>query len=111
MIEKLTDIPVLMSALGFLTIFLVSIGIWQYFREHGKKQELMEKIRQDNEHYEPFGEQNSSPKTGGKLQNKILGFLGSLGKHAASEKSADIPKIRIRFLRAGFRRANVPAVF
>ena len=111
MIEKLTDIPILMSALGFLTIFLVSIGIWQYFRQHGKKQELMEKIRQDNEHYEPFGEQNSSPKTAGKLQGKIVAFLGSLGKHAASEKSAEYPKIRIRFLRAGFRRANVPAVF
>ena len=45
----------------------------------------MEKIRQDKEHYEPFGEQNSSPKTAGKLESKILGFLGSLGKHAASE--------------------------
>ncbi|UCF82896.1 MAG: type II secretion system F family protein [Desulfobacteraceae bacterium] len=111
MIEKLADIPILMSALGFLTIFLVSIGIWQYFHQKGKMQELMEKIQQDNEDYDPFGEQSSSPKIAGRLQSKILTFLGSLGKHAASDMSADYPKIRIRFLRAGFRRANVPAVF
>jgi tight adherence protein C len=71
----------------------------------------MKKIRQNNEHYETFSEQNSSPKTADKLQNKILKFLGSLGKHAASDMSADYPKIRLRFLRAGFHGANVPAVF
>jgi len=111
MIEKLTDIPVLMAALGFLTILLLFIGIWQYFRQHGKRQELMKKIRQDNEPYESLGNQNSSQKTADKPQGKIVNFFASLGKHAASEKSADIPKIRTRFLRAGFRRANVPAVF
>lgn len=111
MIEKLADIPILMSALGFLTTFLVSIGIWQYFHQQGKIQELMKKIRQNSEDYEQFGGQNSSPKTIGRLKSKILTFLGSLGKHAASDMSADYAKIRIRFHRAGFRRANVPAVF
>jgi len=107
----LTDIPILMAALGFLTILLLFIGIWQYLRQYGKRQELMKMIRQDNELYESFGEQNSSQKTAGKPQGKIVNFFASLGKHAASEKSADVPEIRTRFLSAGFRRANVPAVF
>jgi tight adherence protein C len=100
-----------MAALAFLTIFLVAIGISQYVRQHARKRELIEKIRQDDEGWEPPSEQNPSAKNGGKLQSRVLNFLGSLGKRAASEKSSDYPQIKMRFLKAGFRRANVPAVF
>jgi tight adherence protein C len=111
MTATLPDIPILMAALAFLTIFLITLGISQYFRQHAKKRELIKRIRQDDEGWDPPSEQNPSSKTAGKLQSGILSFLGSLGKRAASEKSADYPQIKMRFLKAGFRRANVPAAF
>jgi len=111
MTSTLPDIPVLMAVLAFLTLFLVTIGISQYVRQHAKKRELIEKIRQDDAGWDPPSEQNPSAKTAGKFQSGILNFLGSLGKRAAAEKTADVPQIKMRFLRAGFRRANVPAVF
>ena len=111
MTSTLPDIPVLMAVLAFLTLFLVTIGISQYVRQHAKKRELIEKIRQDDAGWDPPSEQHPTAKTAGKFQSGILNFLGSLGKRAAAEKTADVPQIKMRFLRAGFRRANVPAVF
>jgi len=111
MTSTLPDIPVLMAVLAFLTLFLVTIGISQYVRQHAKKRELIEKIRQDDAGWDPPSEQHPLSKPAGRFQSGILNFLGSLGKRAAAEKTADVPQIKMRFLRAGFRRANVPAVF
>ena len=111
MITKLPDIPILLSALAFLTIFLVSVGILQYFSQHAKKRELKGKIRQAGEYWEAFSEDNSSLKTKGKVQKRVLNFFASLGKRVLSDKPAELPRIRTKFLKVGLRQANVSAVF
>jgi tight adherence protein C len=111
MITKFPDIPIFLSMLAFLTIFLILVGLLQYFRHHAKKRELKEKIRQAQENWAPLSEENPPLETKGKVESQVLNFFASLGKRVLSDKPSDLPQIRMKFLKAGLRRANVPAVF
>jgi tight adherence protein C len=111
MVTKIPDIPILLSAFTFLTIFLISVGIIQYVRQQAKKAELKEKIRQTEENWENFGEENSSLESPDKSKWAALNFFAVFGKRVLPNKTSDLPRIRARFLKAGLRKANVPAVF
>jgi tight adherence protein C len=107
-------IPVLISVLSFLTLFLVFLAIANYFSKRTERRELREKIRKGSKEAGELKAPNAtatSLKTRDKVQNRISNFLGTFGKRVAPKKSKDYRQMRPRYLKAGFRRENAPAVF
>ena len=101
------NMPILVSASAFLSIFLLFTGVFFYFRQRARKARFVERIAQGEENGEMPDTETSSSKTAG----KILSSLGSLGKRLNPEKSADYSRIRAKFLKAGMRTQNVLYVF
>jgi tight adherence protein C len=105
------DMPVLISVLAFVALYFFSLGVMYYFRHRTKKRALIERVRQDEE---PWGDASgtTSASSGGRVVRKtFLDFLGSLGRKVFPKQPMDYSQIRIRFLRAGLRGANVAAIF
>jgi len=105
-------IPIIVSASVFLFALFIIVGIVIYVRYGRKKQTLIGKIRKDSERLKMSYTETVSPKTGGGIQNRILGFLSSLGQKSASKEEAkDYSKLRPVFLKAGIRRENALAIY
>jgi len=107
-------IPVLISALSFLTLFLVFLAVANYFSKRRERRELREKIKKGSKEAGELKAPNAtatSLKTRDKVQNRISNFLGTFGKRVAPKKSKDHRQMRPKYLKAGFRRENAPAVF
>jgi len=107
-------VPILVSALAFLTVFLAFLGIASYFSQRSERRELKEKIQQGSEEADALkapdaGDAPLNPR--GKVQQRISSFLGTFGNRVVPKKSKDYYQMRPRFLKAGFRRENAPAVF
>lgn len=111
MVMSSTEIPILLSTLAFLTFCLLFFGVLHYYLRYTKKREMMEKIRKDYEGWEARSEESSSPKTKRSFQKLVLNFLNLLGKRVTPDASDNYSRMRIRFLRAGLRGANIPAAF
>jgi hypothetical protein len=94
-------IPVLISALSFLTLFLVLLAIANYFSKRTERSELREKIRKGSKEAGELKAPNAtatSSKPGDKVQNRISNFLGTFGKRVAPKKSKDHRQMRPRYL-------------
>ncbi|MBC2695140.1 MAG: type II secretion system F family protein [Desulfobacteraceae bacterium] len=111
MTPAILNIPLLISASVFLVLFLFVVAIYQYIRQNTRERELIVKVRESGKNRIIFNEENSSSETEGAVKNPVLNFLRLLGKGSVSELSADYTKTRTRFLRAGLRKANFPALF
>jgi tight adherence protein C len=94
----------LISASVFLSIFLLFMGILYYVNQRAKKLKLLKKIAQDEQTHDAGA---SGSKPNGTMQAGLLNLLGRLGKRVGSEKSVDYSRMRVHFLRAGFRRQEV----
>jgi tight adherence protein C len=106
------DMPLLVSASALLTLCLLLSGISQYLRQRTAKRKLIEKIQQDDEHWEGLGVESPSSKTDSVVQTPVLNFLNSLGKRMAPDTtSTEYSRMRIKFLRAGLRRPNILSMF
>ena len=104
--------PIIISGIAFLIMLLVIAGIVLYMRYAKKKQALMQKIRKEGKEVDMAYADVSSSQTGGWFQNRIIGFLSSLGqKVPTKEKAVDYSKLRPLFLKAGLRHENTPTVF
>ncbi len=103
------NIPIVISASTFLTILLLSMGIFIYVRQRAKKNSIVERIRQGAEggKVHDTGAAPSSSSTVG----RILNSFGSLGKRLTSENPADYSQMRVKFLRAGLRGKDVVYAF
>jgi tight adherence protein C len=111
MMSKIGDYPAFISASAFLATFLLLMAIWVYFRQRARKRELTQKIRYEGGNPEEFVSESLLAKPYGAGQSRIMSFLGSLGERVVSDKSTDVPRIKIKFLKAGLRWTKVPAVF
>jgi tight adherence protein C len=99
---------IMISASTFVSLFLLFVGILYYVNERAKKLKLLKKIA--------TGEQISDQgvlvsKTNRTMPAGILNLLGRLGKRVASKNSVDYSRMRVQFLRAGFRRQEVLYIF
>jgi len=104
------DMPLIFSLLAFITLMLFFWGIFQHFLRHSKKAKLREKIAQSDHNGslpDTVTLAADAPGTG----PTIAGFLNFLGKRVAKENSIDYSAMRVKFLNAGIRRYNAPAVF
>ena len=111
MAPAISNVPILISASAFLTILLIFMGIYQYIRQNARGRELIEKVRKSGENRDMPHKENSSTETKGAAKKPFLNFLSSLGRRFVPKESTDYGQMRTRFLRAGLRRANTPALF
>jgi len=101
------NMPILVSASGFLSVLLLFMGVFFYFRQRASKVRFVERIAQGEERGEISNTGASSSKTAGRLLNS----LGSLGKRFITEGSQEHSQIRAKFLQAGMRAQNAVYVF
>ncbi|MDL1962790.1 MAG: type II secretion system F family protein [Deltaproteobacteria bacterium] len=111
MVFTISNIPILISASTFLAMLLLFVGLDQYIRQNAKARELIEKLRESGKNRNVSNREKSSSEIKDTAQNPILNFLSLLGKRLIPEQSADYTQMRTRFLMAGLRRSNVPALF
>jgi tight adherence protein C len=107
--------PFLISTLAFLTIALLSMGIFFYARERAKKARLIGKITQVDE-IEVSEASNGDPsslrkKAAMTMPKRIANLFGSLGKRVKPQKSLRYSRTGVKFLRAGFRRGDIHHIF
>lgn len=96
----------------FFAIFLFFLGIFQYYTMTLKRRELIRKIRGDDENVNSADKETAALKMILKIiLNPVLDFLSDLGKHLAPEKTTEYPQLRMKFLKAGLRRATVPHIY
>jgi tight adherence protein C len=110
MINQVITIPGLFSVLTFLVLSLLFMGIYQYIRQSARKREVVKKIRYDQEAHVPQREQGQFSEAGNRVWDSIVKFLGLVGKRGGTD-DPDYSGMRIKFLRAGLRGANLAAVF
>ena len=106
--------PIIVAVAAFVTFVLVFLGIASYFNQRRQKSTLREKIRKGSEEPGALKTRDTSDahsKNSHKAQRRVLNFLGTFGKRVAPKKSKDYRQMRPRYLKAGFRRENAPAVF
>jgi tight adherence protein C len=103
--------PILVAASFFLSISLIYIGLLSYLSRRKKKRELAGKIRQAEQEKEAVQRLNSTPKGRNKLVIGLSQIMSSFGKRAAPKEHTDFLRMRIKFLRAGIRHQNAPAIF
>jgi tight adherence protein C len=101
------NMPILVSVSAFLSIFLLFMGVFFYFRQRASKVRFVERIAQGESSGEIPDTGASSSKTAGRLLNP----LGSLGKRFITEGSPEHSRMRAKFLQAGMRTQNALYVF
>jgi tight adherence protein C len=106
-----THIPVLLSALAFLAVFLFFFGLVQYIHQRSQKRGMLQKVQEDYYEGEPLSKKDSNTEIKNSALKGVLGFLTSLGKGIMSEKSKEYSAMRIRFLKAGIRNTNALHLF
>jgi len=111
MASTISNIPILISASAFLAVLLLFVGLYQYIRQNAGARELIEKVRETGENRNTFNREKLSSETRDATRTPILNFLSLLGKRLIPEQVADYTQMKTRFLMAGLRGANAPALF
>lgn len=106
-----THIPVLLSALAFLAVFLFFFGLVQYIRQRSQKRGMLQKAQEDYYQGEPLSKNDSNKEIKNSALRGVFSFLSSLGRGVMSEKSKEYSAMRIKFLKAGVRNTNALALF
>jgi tight adherence protein C len=75
-----------------------------------KRRELIEKIRNDEEPWK-LPDKRRALESEGAAKRPIMNFLASLGRKLSPDNAKDQKQIKLRFLRAGLRRENIPGIF
>ena len=111
MASTISNIPILISAAAFLALFMLFVGLYQYIRQNARAHELTKKVRKTGENRNASSREKLSSETEDAARNPILNFLSLLGKRLIPEQSMDYTQTKTRFLMAGLRKANAPALF
>ena len=110
MINHFMTIPGLFSVLAFLVLSLLLMGIYQYIRQSARKREVVKKIQYDHETHIVRREESQFREAGNRVRALLVKFLGLVGRRSGTD-DADYSGMRIKFLRASLRGANLAAVF
>jgi tight adherence protein C len=111
MMSEIAGAPALIALAAFLVMFLLLVGIVQYAAMHGKRKEMVEKIQQSSGTWVDAAVTSHPPEISGESKGWMIGLFASLGKKAVSPESKDYSRMNMKFLRAGLRRPNVPAIY
>ncbi|MBI5589797.1 MAG: type II secretion system F family protein [Deltaproteobacteria bacterium] len=108
MMTSLTDMPILTNVLIFSAIFLFCMGANQFLRERSAREFMVQKIKNAG----IIGLDEQHEETVLNTDNRIAGAVARIGSAVFPVKDEDYSQIsRARFLRAGYRQANAPAVY
>jgi tight adherence protein C len=108
------NIPLLIAALAFVVICLLSLGILIFLRGLRDRRVLIAKIRSEDRDADMIEEDARSLEFSGGSGNTFVKFLGAIGAKTTSAKTGkptDATDLKLKFLRAGLRGSNVPTVF
>ena len=105
------QIPILLSALAFLAVFLFLFGVAQYFSHRSRRREMLQKTQEDYYEAKPFSVNDSNAEKKSPVLGGVFNILSSLGKGVMSEKSKEYSAMRIKFLKAGIRNPNALHLF
>jgi tight adherence protein C len=104
------NLTVLIPIAAFISIFLLLGGIISFYNQRQKRKAFIEKIKKNARDWEVFPDGASSPKRK-KITSGILGLLANVGRRVDKESNKELPQISPRFLKAGLRNPNTPAIF
>jgi tight adherence protein C len=109
--NALTEPFIMVPLAGFLVLFLFCLGISQYLRLRSTRKEIIERIKFSSNTTGMQQDWQSAHKKGIPFLNLLLNFFGKFGARARSEGADDGHSKRLKFLKAGIRRENAPAIF
>jgi tight adherence protein C len=107
----LAEPTILIPLAGFLAMFLLCLGFLQYLRLRTSRKEIVEKIKSSNNTIVGQQDWPSTDKKGISFLTPLMNLFGKFGARTRSEEVDDGNSKRIKFLRAGIRRENAPAIF
>jgi tight adherence protein C len=99
----------LISFAFFLALFLLNLGVTQFFRQRSARRELIAKIRGGGIAIESSYE-NQANETEEKGSKPLTKLFGKIGRHAPTQKGEDYAVSRLKLLRAGIRHENALGV-
>ncbi|UCE74963.1 MAG: type II secretion system F family protein [Methanomassiliicoccales archaeon] len=111
MIFTSENIPVLISVLVFLSIFLFLLAIYDHLRKHAENRKLIEKIKRGGQKPKQSDGEGSAREARGTIHKRSMRFFGLLGERLGPSKSDELSRMRLNFLKAGIRRDNAPVIF
>lgn len=104
------NVPLLLAALVFLTMCLLTMGILAHVRALRYRRSVKEKIRAADDEWAAV-ESGVTSLTPVETNSVFLKALSAIGIKTNPGRSTDDADIKRKFLRAGFRGRNVPTVF
>ena len=108
---KLAEPTILIPIAGFLALFLLCLGIMQYVRLRSSRKKIVEKIKFSSNTGVSRQDWPSTDKKRISFLTPLMNFFGKFGARTRSKEVDDGHSKRIKFLRAGIRRQNAPAIF
>jgi tight adherence protein C len=109
--STLAEPTFLIPIAGFLALFLLCLGILQHIRLRKTRKKIVERIKFSSNAI--GSEQDWQPSDQKRIPflMPLMNFFGKFGARTRSEEVDDGHSKRIKFLRAGIRRGNAPAIF
>jgi tight adherence protein C len=101
---------VVVAAAAFLSILLLITGSYLFYRRRVAARKLSDRVQK----ILPGGSQSEKPALAGRIQQllePLLKLFDFVGKRAVSKRPEHNSDLRLKFLKAGLRGANVPAIF
>jgi tight adherence protein C len=109
--STLADPIFLFPLAGFLALLVFCLGVSQYIRQKSTRREIIEKIKFSGDTGDIQQDWQSADQKGMPFLNPLMNFLRKFGARTRPEKADVVYTKRIKFLRAGIRRENAPAIF
>jgi tight adherence protein C len=107
----LTDPTFLIPLAGFLAVLIFCLAVSHYIRQKSTRKEIIEKIKFSGGTGGIQQDWQSADQKGMPFLKPLMNFLRKLGARKISEEADVGHSKRIKFLRAGIRLENAPAIF
>ncbi|HOI95445.1 MAG TPA: type II secretion system F family protein [Syntrophobacter fumaroxidans] len=105
------NIPLIAAAMAFCIACLLLLSVTLYWRHRETRKRIMEKIRQDGLELSGGEAEPAVQEITGVKRGRIIDLFSGVGKRLKTEKPSELRAQQLRFLRAGIRMENAPAVF
>ena len=107
----LVEPTILIPIAGFLALFLFCLGILRYIRLRSTRRKVVERIKFSSDSIESQQAWLSTDERRKSFLMPLMALFGKFGKRMQSETIDDGHSKRIKFLKAGIRNKNAPAIF
>lgn len=109
--SALTDPTFLFPLSGFLALLLLCLGVFHHVRQRSARKEIIEKIKFSGDIGGIRQDSQAADQKGIPFLNPLIYFLRKSGTRTRPEETGMDHTKRIKFLKAGIREKNAPAIF